>query len=178
MAAGLYGRPAGSAAGDREQQHGPGLDELTLEYAPPEVLFSTRYHHPLSAGPALLHAYDVWSAGVVMLELVLGSPAVFAPSPPTRAALDKELRLRGKAVEERQLLYLLRGLMELCLYPPRAASDSDGKKGDDDDKGDFMPASCVGVKAAEWIPGTVAKCKLPAGHKQLQASVWQGAVYK
>jgi hypothetical protein len=56
-----------------------------------------------------------------MLELVLGSPAVFAPSSPTRAALDKQLRLRGRGVEERQLLYLLRGLMELCLYPPRVS---------------------------------------------------------
>jgi hypothetical protein len=33
-------------------------------------------------------------------------------------------------------------------------------------KGDFMPASCVGLKAAEWIPGTVAKCKLPAKPQQ------------
>jgi hypothetical protein len=51
MVAGLYGRPAaaaaaagaGAAAGDTEQEPpGPGLQELTLEYAPPEVLFSTR----------------------------------------------------------------------------------------------------------------------------------------
>jgi hypothetical protein len=33
-------------------------------------------------------------------------------------------------------------------------------------KGDFMPASCVGLKAAEWIPETVAKCKLPAKPQQ------------
>jgi hypothetical protein len=55
----------------------------------------------------------------VQLELVLGTPAVFAPSPAARAALDKQLRLRGRPAGERQLLYLLRGLMELCLYPGR-----------------------------------------------------------
>jgi len=33
-------------------------------------------------------------------------------------------------------------------------------------KGDFMPASCVGVKAAEWIPEQVAKCKMPKKHKK------------
>jgi hypothetical protein len=31
-----------------------------------------------------------------MLELVLGSPAVFAPSPATRAAVDKQLQLAGR----------------------------------------------------------------------------------
>lgn len=29
-------------------------------------------------------------------------------------------------------------------------------------KGDFMPPSCVGLKAAAWIPSTVAECKRPA----------------
>jgi hypothetical protein len=33
-------------------------------------------------------------------------------------------------------------------------------------EGDFMPASCVGVKAAEWIPEQVAKCKMPKKHKK------------
>lgn len=31
--------------------------------------------------------------------------------------------------------------------------------------GDFMPASCVGVKAAEWIPEQVATCKMPKKKK-------------
>jgi len=37
-------------------------------------------------------------------------------------------------------------------------------------KGDFMPASCVSVKAAEWIPGTVASCKMPKKHKEVAAA--------
>jgi serine/threonine protein kinase len=41
IAAGLYGRPQATAAG-AEGGFGPSLDELTLEYAPPEVIFSSR----------------------------------------------------------------------------------------------------------------------------------------
>jgi len=33
-------------------------------------------------------------------------------------------------------------------------------------EGDFMPASCVGVKAAKWIPEQVANCKMPKKHKK------------
>eukprot|EP00878_Enallax_costatus_P036950 GHUV01041601.1.p1 GENE.GHUV01041601.1~~GHUV01041601.1.p1 ORF type:complete len:104 (-),score=5.10 GHUV01041601.1:39-350(-) len=83
-----------------------------------------RYHHPLAAGLERLHAYDIWSSGVVMLELILGTPSVFTPSPATRAAVDKQLHLQGRPTEERQLLYLLRGLMELCIYPPRVSGPS------------------------------------------------------
>jgi hypothetical protein len=33
-------------------------------------------------------------------------------------------------------------------------------------EGDYMPASCVGIKAAQYIPEQVAKCKLPKKHKK------------
>jgi serine/threonine protein kinase len=44
MASGLYGRPQATVAGGGgvEGGTGPSLDELTLEYAPPEVIFSSR----------------------------------------------------------------------------------------------------------------------------------------
>jgi hypothetical protein len=54
-----------------------------------------------------------------MLELVLGTPFVFALPPATRAALDRALRLRARPEGERARLYQLRGMMELCVYPPR-----------------------------------------------------------
>lgn len=38
-------------------------------------------------------------------------------------------------------------------------------------EGDYMPASCVGVKAAQYIPETVAKCKLPKKQQQAVATV-------
>jgi serine/threonine protein kinase len=45
IAAGLYGRQQATVAGGEgaEGGGGPSLDELTLEYAPPEVIFSSRY---------------------------------------------------------------------------------------------------------------------------------------
>jgi hypothetical protein len=57
-----------------------------------------------------------------MLELVLGTPHVFALSPGTRAALDRALRLQGRPAAERAQLYQLRGMMELCVYPPRVSA--------------------------------------------------------
>ncbi len=62
-------------------------------------------------------AYDMWSAGVVWLELVLGTPHVFHISAAQRARLDARLDLSRKAAADRQLVYLLRGMMEMCLYP-------------------------------------------------------------
>jgi hypothetical protein len=41
-------------------------------------------------------------------------------------------------------------------------------------EGDFMPASCVGVKAAEWIPEQVAKCKMPKKHKKDEEDRYEG----
>lgn len=66
-----------------------------------------------------IHSYDIWSAGVVWLEFVLGTPHVFQLSPATQAALDIRLDLGGKRPGQRQLLYLLRGMMEMCIYPPQ-----------------------------------------------------------
>eukprot|EP00879_Flechtneria_rotunda_P011383 GHRR01011889.1.p1 GENE.GHRR01011889.1~~GHRR01011889.1.p1 ORF type:complete len:961 (+),score=445.54 GHRR01011889.1:110-2884(+) len=162
IAAGLYSSHQPSNDGEdvgvqNGGVDGPSLADLTLEYAPPEVLFSSRYRHPLAAAPSQLHSYDMWSAGVVMLELVLGTSAVFTPSPATRAAIHKALlrhqirhqkhstgstgqqsaqtdgsdesgssRCEGSGCHEvdYRLLYILRGLMELCLYPPRASHNT------------------------------------------------------
>ena len=99
---------------------GPGLGEMTLEYAPPEVLFGSKtWSGGATITPEKLHSYDIWSAGVVFLELILGSPHVFQLSPGTQKVLDAKLHLGGRSQGERQLIYLLRGMMELCIYPPQ-----------------------------------------------------------
>ena len=41
------------------------------------------------------------------------------PSPHTRTVMDARLRLGSKTEGERQMLYLLRGLMDWCIYPPQ-----------------------------------------------------------
>lgn len=113
----------GSAVDEYTLRHlygarGPTQAEETREYQPPEVLFSDYgapydYAHPL--------AYDLWSLGVVFLEIVLGSPQVFMISSRARARLDA--KLMGKNADERTRLksYLLHVLThEFCIYQPPA----------------------------------------------------------
>ncbi|EFJ45112.1 hypothetical protein VOLCADRAFT_94614 [Volvox carteri f. nagariensis] len=44
----------------------------------------------------------------------------------TRALLEARLALRSRPESERQLMFLLRGLMEWCIYPPQAPSTPSG----------------------------------------------------
>eukprot|EP00953_Heterococcus_sp_UTEX-ZZ885_P021310 11892-Heterococcus_DN1.PRE.2 len=53
--------------------NGPSQSENTIEYAPPEVLFS-KDKLPYAIGSP--NSYDIWSIGVVFLELILGTPQV------------------------------------------------------------------------------------------------------
>lgn len=46
------------------------------------------------------HRYDMWSVGVVMLELVLGTPNVFQINALTRALLDRQLEGWNEGVKE------------------------------------------------------------------------------
>ena len=74
---------------------GPTIDEETLQYAPPEVLLGpSRDSAPgQGLGPGLAQgqglapglpydanfplSYDIWSVGVVFLEIILGTSDVF-----------------------------------------------------------------------------------------------------
>eukprot|EP00798_Chlamydomonas_sp_ICE-L_P015891 gene15891-22023_t len=61
-------------------EEGPSAAELTLEYAPPEALFG-RYWEGIRVVKPRAWTYDIWSMGIVWLELVLGTPHVFQLSP-------------------------------------------------------------------------------------------------
>lgn len=50
-----------------------------------------------------LYRYDMWSVGVVMLELILGSPHVFEINDRTRALLDQHLE--GWSEHTKELAY-------------------------------------------------------------------------
>lgn len=89
----------GSAVDEYTARHlyppgkGPTQAEETREYQPPEVLFNSDgwpydYEYPL--------AYDMWSVGVVFLEMMLGSPQVFLISSRAQAKVDAELQRRGR----------------------------------------------------------------------------------
>ncbi|KAK8962542.1 putative inactive protein kinase [Platanthera guangdongensis] len=108
-----------AVAGDREGtgggldlggEWGSGWSEQTFEYTPPEALLNSSWFHApcrirlkYTPAEALLYysivyfsnysivLYDMWSVGVVMLELILGSPHVFQITDRNRALVDQHL---------------------------------------------------------------------------------------
>lgn len=92
---------------------GPSRVEQTNEYTPPEALLhSNWYLRPTNT----TLKYDMWSVGVVMLELILGSPNVFQISSHTRILLDRHIKGWNEGLKE--LAYKLRSFMELCILIP------------------------------------------------------------
>ncbi|XP_076914191.1 uncharacterized protein LOC143573109 isoform X1 [Bidens hawaiensis] len=92
---------------------GPSRDEQTYEYMPPEAFLNATWYH----GPSSITTkYDMWSVGVVMLELITGSPNVFQLDARTRTLLDQYLEGWNEGLKE--LAYKLRSFMELCILLP------------------------------------------------------------
>jgi serine/threonine protein kinase len=82
------------------------LQDLTLEYVAPELL---RVHNSVSlAAPSS----DVWSLAVVMLELLLGTPFVFAVS--NRRAAIIQQRVSDERERQRELFFA--ALQELHVH--------------------------------------------------------------
>ena len=81
---------------------GPSRAEETPEYSPPEVILSRS-----ASDAAVLPSYDSWSIGVLILELLLGSPNVFTVDQRTRALIALQLDRRGASTADLQrALYL------------------------------------------------------------------------
>jgi serine/threonine protein kinase len=80
---------------------GPSRAEQTDEYAPPESFLDT-------SSPWLLSpAFDSWSIGIVILELLLGTPNVFSVDQRTKAILTHKLKMQGTSEKEiERALYL------------------------------------------------------------------------
>ncbi|KAL6505164.1 hypothetical protein OROGR_024981 [Orobanche gracilis] len=112
----------GSAVNDFTVKHlygsvGPSSGEQTYQYAPPEAFLNVSWYR----GPSSVTVkYDMWSVGVVMLELILGSPNVFQISSITQALLDQHLKGWNDSLKE--LAYKLRALMEMCILLPGISS--------------------------------------------------------
>jgi serine/threonine protein kinase len=71
------------------------------------------------------HAFDAWSLGVVMLELLLGTPEVFALDARARARVDLELRGAAYLAKDpaalralREMRYALRALAAFGIGAP------------------------------------------------------------
>lgn len=103
---------------------GPSRAEQTYDYTPPEALLNSSWYQEMSSATL---KYDMWSVGVVMLELILGSPNVFQVSDLTRVLLDQHLQGWNEGLK--QLAYKLRSFMELCILIPGISSRSYQKNG-------------------------------------------------
>ncbi|KAG2558471.1 hypothetical protein PVAP13_8NG268000 [Panicum virgatum] len=107
----------GSAIDDYTLKHlygsGPTRSEQTFEYTPPEALLNSNW---FQGSKSARLKYDIWSVGVVMLELIVGSPHVFQISDRTHVLMDH--RLEGWSEQTRELAYKLRSYMELCILVP------------------------------------------------------------
>ncbi len=97
---------------------GPIITESTLGYAPPEVRLNSANGQPFASDVPT--SYDMWSIGVVILELILGTPEVFTLNQRTRAVLAHELE-RGKVdPARREDILFLTSLADMCIYHPAA----------------------------------------------------------
>ncbi|RAL42159.1 hypothetical protein DM860_011942 [Cuscuta australis] len=129
----------GSALDDFTLKHlygslGPSRAEQTGEYTPPEAFLNASWYQ----GPTTTNLkYDMWSVGVVMLELILGSPNVFHISSRTRALLDQHLEGWSESLKE--LAFKLRSFMELCILIPGSSSKARHSRATND-PGSISPA--------------------------------------
>ncbi|KAJ1276050.1 hypothetical protein BS78_05G184500 [Paspalum vaginatum] len=128
----------GSAIDDYTLKHlygsGPTRSEQTFEYTPPEALLNSNW---FQGSKSARLKYDIWSVGVVMLELIVGSPHVFQISDRTRVLMDQ--RLEGWSEQTKELAYKLRSYMELCILVPGISSQHHGSGGPE--QGQFGLAS-------------------------------------
>ncbi|KQJ88071.1 uncharacterized protein LOC100827416 isoform X2 [Brachypodium distachyon] len=115
----------GSAIDDFTLKHlygsGPTRSEQTFEYTPPEALLNSSW---FQGSKTARLKYDIWSVGVVMLELIVGSPHVFQISDRARVLMDQ--RLEGWSEQTKELAYKLRSYMELCILVPGISSQHQG----------------------------------------------------
>ncbi|CAM8890284.1 unnamed protein product [Rhodiola kirilowii] len=114
---------------------GPSRAEQTSEYMPPEALLNATWYQ---APKSVVLKYDMWSVGVVMLEMILGSNNVFQINAITRNRLDPYLD--GWSDDLKELAYKLRSLMELCILTP-GTSSKNIKDGRTNRQGGVLPAS-------------------------------------
>jgi len=107
---------------------GPSRSEQTDEYAPPEVLFSESEWIPFD--DVKPESYDSWSIGVVILELLLGTPHVFSVDKRTTAILTMKMKDEGAGDRDIEKALYLAALAQFCIYRPASSSDWPLREGD------------------------------------------------
>lgn len=97
-------------------ERGPSVAEETEGYQPPEAALGGEAY--AASRPS---SYDLWSMGIVILELILGSPHVMPLSKRAEAVLRLRYVEQPKAVMRR--LLAANALAEHCILPLAAAAD-------------------------------------------------------
>ena len=95
--------------------HGPSVEELTIEYSPPETLLGWPWRSFSEKKP---QSYDSWSIGVLALELLLGTPNVFSVDQRTTALLTNKMQHKGASEKEIKRALYLASLSQFCIYMP------------------------------------------------------------
>ena len=94
--AGLYGNK--STARENLYEFQPSELEESPQYSPPEVLLCKN-----CTGAHLKYAYDVWSVGVLFLEIILGTADIFIADQRTQAMILHKLKVSKKKRSEHEL---------------------------------------------------------------------------
>jgi len=110
---------------------GPGEGELTLSYAPPEVrLASASDQRAKKASIESFQQYDIWSVGVVFLELLLGTDDVFTVDERTAATIQMQMRRVQREPTKRSVedALFLAALRDFCIFTSDGSGGSEGSK--------------------------------------------------
>ncbi|KAL3908560.1 MAG: hypothetical protein SGILL_008436, partial [Bacillariaceae sp.] len=95
--------------------NGPSPGEQTDEYAPPESFIGPNWIPFANEKP---QSYDSWSIGVLILELLLGTPNVFTVDQRTNALLTYKMERAGATEDEITHALYLAALSQFCIYVP------------------------------------------------------------
>jgi serine/threonine protein phosphatase PrpC len=128
---------------------GPTSNEETLEAMPPERIFADMYSDSppntfedgsRKGGKADVHVpspmADIWSAGVLFLEMLLGTRAVFTVDQRTRALLT--WKMRHETEEELERVLFVAALADFCITSPNSNADNE-----DNRRSRRKPAGCT-----------------------------------
>lgn len=102
---------------------GPGEEDETDGYRPPEAMFDLALLEEsgiTKAGVWRDKAYDMWSLGVLLLELVLGMNGVFQVNQRRWLRVEHELKQLHVPAERLEEGRQLQALLDLCIAPPGA----------------------------------------------------------
>ena len=88
-----------------------------------ELMYCCRlvYHPELASH---YFAYDMWSIAVLWLEFIFGTPHVFDLPTGTQKLIKRDFQTFNMKDEDIETAFLLRSMMEFCIYPPRSFMDT------------------------------------------------------